>query len=137
MVKCSSCGAETPEAKFCGNCGAQLISVAADTWLTAEQRHLTVLFCDLADSTELSGLLGPEEYAYLLKEYQALAVAAIERFEGEVRQYMGDGILAYFGYPAAHEDDARRSVLAGQNILGDASFASDCRGRARDGRYRH
>ena len=117
MVKCSACGAEVVEAKFCGNCGAQLPSLAEDTWSTAEQRHLTVLFCDLVNSTELSEVLGPEEYAYVVKEYQALAVAAIERFEGNVRQYLGDGILAFFGYPTAHEDDARRAILAGQNIL--------------------
>lgn len=116
-MKCSSCGAEATDGIFCGSCGAQLPSSAVDTWSTAEQRYLTALFCDLVDSTELSEALGPEEYAYVLKEYQALAVAEIERFEGNVRQYLGDGILALFGYPSAHEDDARRAVLAGQNIL--------------------
>ena len=100
-MKCPSCGADGVEASFCGSCGAQLPLADVDTWSTAEQRHLTVLFCDLVDSTELSEVLGPEEYAYVLKEYQALAAAAIERFEGEVRQYMGDGILAFFGYPKA------------------------------------
>ena len=118
MVKCPSCGAQVVEAKFCGSCGAQLPSAAADTWSAAEQRHLTVLFCDLVGSTELSEALGAEEYAYVLKEYQALACTAIEPFEGHVRQYLGDGILVFFGYPTAHEDDVRRAILAGRAIQG-------------------
>ena len=118
MLTCPSCGASVVEARFCGNCGAPLPPAEADSWWTAERRHLTVLFCDLVGSTELSEELGPEEYAYVLKEYQALTVAAIEPFDGHVRHYLGDGILAYFGYPKAHEDDARRAILAARAIQG-------------------
>lgn len=118
MMRCPSCSAQVVEAKFCGNCGARLPANAAGSWGSAEQRHLTVLFCDLVGSTELSETLGLEEYAYVLKEYQGLAVAAIEPFEGQVRLYLGDGVLAFFGYPTAHEDDARRAILAGRAIQG-------------------
>lgn len=117
MVKCSSCGAQVVEASFCGSCGAPLSPASAAIHRSAEQRHLTVLFCDLIDSTGLCEALGQEEYAYLLKEYHDLTVAAIKPLEGHVAQYLGDGILLYFGYPAAHEDDSRRAILAGQAIL--------------------
>lgn len=116
MKNCPLCG--TPfgaGARFCANCGVAL-SEQADMWLAAEQRPLTVLFCDLVGSTQLSEQLGPEEYAYVLKEYQALMRAAVELFGGHVGQYLGDGILAYFGYPTAHEDAARRGILAGRAI---------------------
>jgi class 3 adenylate cyclase/predicted ATPase len=116
MTRCPSCGAPSGAgARFCGNCGAAL-SDPGDTWWSAEQRHLTVLFCDLVGSTQLSEALGPEEYAYVLKEYQVLTLAAVEPFDGHVRQYLGDGILVYFGYPTAHEDAARRAVLAARAI---------------------
>ena len=115
MTRCPSCGVPVAGAKFCGNCGAALAD-PADTWWAAEQRHLTVLFCDLVGSTQLSEELGPEEYAYVLKEYQVLTLAAVEPFDGHARQYLGDGILVYFGYPTAHEDAARRAVLAARAI---------------------
>jgi class 3 adenylate cyclase/predicted ATPase len=118
MVKCTSCGEHVVESKFCGSCGAQLPPTAAEAWPAAEQRHLIVLFCDLVGSTELSEELGAEEYAYVLKEYQALAYTAMEPFEGRVRQYLGDGILVIFGYPRAHEDDVRRAILTARAIQG-------------------
>jgi class 3 adenylate cyclase/predicted ATPase len=116
MLKCPSCGAHVAEARFCGNCGAQLPSAAADGWSTVGQRPLAVLFCDLVGSTELSERLGPEDYAYILKEYRALAIGAIEPFEGHVREYLGDGIPVFFGFPIAHEDDTRRAILAARAI---------------------
>jgi class 3 adenylate cyclase len=83
----------------------------------AERRQLTVLFCDLADSTRLAGQLDPEDLREVVLAYQATCVEVLQRFEGHVAQYLGDGLLVYFGYPQAHEDDAQRAVRAGLGIL--------------------
>ncbi|AJD46373.1 adenylate/guanylate cyclase protein (plasmid) [Rhizobium gallicum bv. gallicum R602sp] len=79
----------------------------------AERRQLTVMFVDLVESTALSLRLDPEEMSELLRHYQGAVAGAIARFEGHVAKYMGDGVLAYFGYPRAHEDEAERAVRAG------------------------
>ncbi|WP_026620844.1 putative ATPase/class 3 adenylate cyclase (plasmid) [Ensifer sp. WSM1721] len=79
----------------------------------AERRQLTVMFVDLVDSTTLSSRLDPEEMGELLRGYQGAVAGAVARFEGHVAKYMGDGVLAYFGYPRAHEDEAERAVRAG------------------------
>jgi class 3 adenylate cyclase len=79
----------------------------------AERRQLTVLFCDLVGSTELTARLDPEEMGQVLRDYQNVVAGEVTRFEGHVAKYMGDGVLAYFGYPRAHEDDAERAVRAG------------------------
>jgi TOMM system kinase/cyclase fusion protein len=84
-----------------------------------ERRHLTVMFCDLVDSTGLAQRLDAEAYRRVVQAYQARAGEAIARFEGHVAQYLGDGLLVYFGYPQAHEDDAERAVRAGRDILRD------------------
>ena len=83
----------------------------------AERRQLTVLFCDLVDSTRLAGQLDPEDYHKVVRAYQETCVAVIQRFDGYIAQYLGDGLLVYFGYPVAHEDDARRAVHTGLAIL--------------------
>ena len=83
----------------------------------AERRQLTVMFCDLAESTELSQKLDPEDLGDLNREYQDVCKAGIERYGGYVARYMGDGVLAYFGYPQAHEDDAERAIHAGLDIV--------------------
>ena len=83
----------------------------------AERRQLTVMFCDLVGSTELSRRLDPEELRDIIRSYQDVVTAAIERYEGYVARYMGDGVLAYFGYPRAHEDDAERSIRAGLELV--------------------
>jgi class 3 adenylate cyclase len=82
-----------------------------------QRRLLTVLFCDLVQSTELSQRLDPEELRDVLLGYQEACRTAIEEFDGFVSKYMGDGVLAYFGYPAVHEDDAERAVRAGLGIV--------------------
>jgi class 3 adenylate cyclase len=79
----------------------------------AERRQLTVMFADLVGSTALSSRLDPEEMGELLRGYQGAVAGAIARFEGHIAKYMGDGVLAYFGYPRAHEDEAERAVRAG------------------------
>src|SRR5262245_604151 len=83
----------------------------------AERRQLTVLFCDLADSTRLARQLDPEDLREVIRAYQATCVAVIQRFAGHVAQYLGDGLLVYFGYPQAHEDDAQRAVRTGLGML--------------------
>src|SRR5205807_1370719 len=83
----------------------------------AERRQLTVLFCDLVDSTRLASQLDPEELREVVQAYQATCAKVIARFEGHIAQYLGDGLLVYFGYPLAHEDDAQRAVRAGLGII--------------------
>jgi len=92
--------------------------VAAVSTPDAERRQLTVMFCDLVGSTELSQILDPEDMREVNRAYQDACKNAIERYEGYVARYMGDGVLAYFGYPMAHEDDAQRSLLSGLEVIG-------------------
>jgi hypothetical protein len=81
--------------------------------LDAERRHLTVMFCDLVGSTALSQRLDPEDLGCVIGRYQSACAAVVTRFDGYIAKYLGDGILAFFGYPHAHEDDAERAVRAG------------------------
>ena len=83
----------------------------------AERRQLTVLFCDLVDSTVLASQLDPEELREVVRAYQDTCAKVIARFEGHIAQYLGDGLLVYFGYPLAHEDDAQRAVRAGLGMV--------------------
>src|SRR5712692_6268327 len=83
----------------------------------AERRQLTVLFCDLVDSTVLASQLDPEELREVVRAYQDTCAKVIARFEGHIAQYLGDGLLVYFGYPLAHEDDAQRAVRAGLGMI--------------------
>jgi class 3 adenylate cyclase len=84
----------------------------------AERRQLTVMFCDLVGSTALSTGMDPEDLRDVIASYQNRCSAAIRHYDGFVAKYMGDGILVYFGYPRAHEDEAERSVRAGLDIVG-------------------
>ena len=83
----------------------------------AERRHLTVMFCDMVGSTALSARMDPEDLREVIHRYQEACREVIGRFEGYIGHYVGDGILVYFGYPKAHEDDARRAVQAGLEIV--------------------
>jgi class 3 adenylate cyclase/predicted ATPase len=83
----------------------------------AERRQLTVMFCDLVASTNLASQLDPEEYRDVVRAYQRVCSAIITRFDGHIAQLLGDGLLVYFGYPQAHEDDPQRAVRAGLGIL--------------------
>ena len=83
----------------------------------AERRQLTVMFCDLVASTALSTGMDPEDLRDVIASYQSRCSAAIRRYDGFVAKYMGDGILVYFGYPRAHEDEAERSVRAGLDVV--------------------
>src|SRR5262249_30288164 len=83
----------------------------------AERRQLTVLFCDLVDSTALSGQLDPEDLREVVRAYQDTCAKVIARFDGHIAQYLGGGLLVYFGYPLAHEADAQRAVRAGLGMI--------------------
>lgn len=87
----------------------------------AERRQLTVMFCDLVDSTALTQRLDPEELQEIIRRYQDTCKAAVERYEGYIARYMGDGVLVYFGYPRAHEDDAERAIHAALELVDSIS----------------
>ena len=83
------------------------------------------MFCDLVGSTALSAQLDPEDYRAVVQQYQQTCAAVIQRHEGYLAQYLGDGLLVYFGYPTAHEDDARRAVRTGLEIIEAISRRQD------------
>ncbi|MCZ6798357.1 MAG: AAA family ATPase [Gammaproteobacteria bacterium] len=131
--RCPGCGAVSQQqADFCDTCGASLKNSAApasaDRTATkdsaadlagsdAERRHLTVLFCDLVGSTNLSEHLDPEDFRELLAAYQHSCATVVSHYDGQVARYVGDGLLIYFGYPQAHEDDAPRALRAALDIV--------------------
>lgn len=119
-IKCSH--VNRPTARFCEACGSALnhTSVPLESHLldaAGERRQLTVMFCDLVDSTALSERLDPEDYHDLLRSYQNTCGEVINVFDGHIAQYLGDGLLVYFGYPVAHEDDAKRAIKTAIGIL--------------------
>ena len=93
--------------------GAPSASTGAKPHNAAERRQLTVMFCDLVGSTELSARLDPEDLREVISGYHRAVAEVVAGFDGFVAKYMGDGVLVYFGYPSAHEDDAERAVRAG------------------------
>jgi class 3 adenylate cyclase len=84
---------------------------------SAERRQVTVMFSDLVGSTALSARMDPEDLREIISGYQMCVAETVQRFGGFVAKYMGDGVLVYFGYPQAHEDDAERAVLAGLELI--------------------
>ena len=119
--RCSDCGFMNPAVKYCGECGQSLDN--SDTSLNsppigkAERRQLTVLFCDVIDSTALTEQLDPEDLRQVLDAYRASVADVVLEYDGHIARYFGDGILVYFGYPIAHEDATRRAVQAGLGIV--------------------
>jgi class 3 adenylate cyclase len=121
-MRCPQCDRDNPPGSAsCQACGVRLTYTPrhlADKVFTfraaleGERKQVTVLFCDLADSTPLAERLGPEGMHALLNRFFELAVAEVHRYEGTVNQFLGDGFMALFGAPVAHEDHARRAVLA-------------------------
>ncbi len=100
--------------------------LAPNTQHPAERRQLTVMFCDLVGSTTLSAQLDPEELREVVQAYQETCTEVIRRYDGHIAQHLGDGLLVYFGYPVAHEDDAQRAVRAGLEIVRHCESSSLC-----------
>jgi class 3 adenylate cyclase len=130
---CSNCGNAVPaENSFCSKCGTRVatgnvasVSSATtrstaptpSTASSAERRQLTIMFCDMVGSSALSTRLDPEEQGDVIAPFHTCCADEIKSLGGMVAQYLGDGVLAYFGYPTAHENDAEQAILAGLAIL--------------------
>jgi class 3 adenylate cyclase/tetratricopeptide (TPR) repeat protein len=128
LLCCPQCGKENvPPFRFCGECGANLddagsIKATPDApvavgGMAGERRHLTVLFCDLVGSTEIAARIDPEEWRETVAAYHRAAAAGITRYGGHVAKYLGDGVMAFFGYPEAHDNDAERAARAGLAMI--------------------
>jgi class 3 adenylate cyclase len=126
---CAKCSFENPsQSRYCAQCGTQLDASApihAESGscdrLGGERRHLTVLFSDLVGSTEVASHLDPERWREIVADYHHAAATAVERYGGNVAQYLGDGVMAYFGWPEAHDNDVERGIHAGLAILNAVS----------------
>jgi len=129
---CPNCGhAVPPDDHFCSECGTSILasrvasgppkaptaSPASTAGPAAERRQLTIMFCDIVGSSALSTRLDPEDQGDVIAAFHACCANEIKSLGGMVAQYLGDGVLAYFGYPTAHENDAERAILAGLAIL--------------------
>ncbi len=116
MPTCSSCASENPEgSKFCNECGARFGEPQADQG--AERKVVSVLFCDLVAFTSRSENVDPEDVLATVRPYHALLRSQIESYGGTVEKFIGDAVMAVFGAPVAHEDDAERAVRAALRIL--------------------
>ena len=138
-LSCPACGKENaPESKLCDGCGGTLSAATltasahsarpilrdytpphlaqkilqSHAALEGERKQVTVLFCDMANSTELAQRLGADAMHELLNQFFAMALAEVHRLEGTINQFLGDGFMALFGAPVAHEDHVRRALLA-------------------------
>jgi class 3 adenylate cyclase/ribosomal protein L40E len=133
--RCSSCHTEnSPTAKFCIECAKPLGADPGPPTPNAnglyqnrdgERRHLTVLFCDLVNSTEIASHLDPEEWRDIAAEYQRTSAEAVTRLGGHTAKYLGDGLMVYFGWPEAHEDDAERAVRAGLALVDEVTALNE------------
>ena len=116
----SSCGyVNVPPARFCAACGKAFGEAIAVPDGEERRQQITVLFCDLVGFTELSQSLDPEDLRDLLAEYHRICGEVVGHHDGHVAQFLGDGVVVYFGFPRAHEDDARRAVRCGLDILSE------------------
>src|SRR5947208_3662429 len=113
-MTCSNCGTPLPEdARFCPNCGAPVAEPAVQ-----ERKLVTVLFADLAGSTEIATRLDPERYREVMQAFYLMVSRELASLRGRAEKFVGDAVMAVFGLPHAHEDDALRAVRAGL-IIGD------------------
>ena len=132
-VICRRCGfANTSADRYCGGCGNSVAGPNPDVPQSGsaltnqpEYRQLTVMFVDLVGSTELGSGLDPEDLVALLRRYREACVATIAKHDGFIAQYLGDGILVYFGFPQAQEDAAERAVRATTDLL-RSDFSREC-----------
>lgn len=126
-IQCHQCRAQiSADSVFCSQCGTKLDGRAVPTVqenraLQTQRRHLTVMFCDLVGSTGLSTQIDPEDLSEILIRYRDLCMSIIKKWDGYVADFQGDGVMIYFGYPRAHEDDSQRAVYAGLDIVEEIS----------------
>jgi class 3 adenylate cyclase len=114
MARCPSCGQENPEGfRFCGACGTELAPPVAPREV---RKTVTVLFCDVSGSTAMGERLDPESTRRVMGRYFDTAREAIERHGGTVEKFIGDAVMAVFGIPVVHEDDALRAVRAAAEL---------------------
>ncbi len=138
-IVCSACGFDSPAVfRFCGQCGQSLADASpsppvVDTQqlpvAPRERRQLTILFCDLSGSTELSASMDAEDFGELVAAYFDLCNATFKRYRGYVDREEGDSLRVYFGYPSAHDDDASRAISAALEIVGAVNQLGDRMGR--------
>jgi class 3 adenylate cyclase/tetratricopeptide (TPR) repeat protein len=138
-TSCTACGAALPpEARFCPGCGRPVSAAPAPASYTprhiseqilavrsaveGERKQVSVLFCDIVRSSALAAELGPEEFHLVIDRFFRVALAEVHRYEGTVNQFLGDGFMALFGAPIAHEDHPRRAVLAALGIAGGSEL---------------
>ena len=135
---CLECGfGNEPQASYCGGCGRSLMAdqqptgaqpdgtrlperrfpAFAEVRAEPERRPLTVMFCDMVASSGLAERLDPEDLREVMHSFQQAIASVVFRYEGFIAKYMGDGVLIYYGYPTAHEDDAERALRAGLDIV--------------------
>jgi class 3 adenylate cyclase/tetratricopeptide (TPR) repeat protein len=139
-MSCTACGtALPPGARFCPGCGHAVSAapgpptpasytprhiseqiLAVRSAIEGERKHVSVLFCDIVRSSALAAELGPEEFHLVIDRFFRAALAEVHRYEGTINQFLGDGFMALFGAPIAHEDHARRAVLAALGIAAQA-----------------
>jgi class 3 adenylate cyclase len=160
MISCPACAHENPDVqKFCGECGARLpgttaagvSDIRAPAYtpphltrevlgsrfaLEGERKLVTVMFCDIANSTPLAARVGAEAMHGVLNRFFELALTEVHRYEGTINQFLGDGFMALFGAPIAHEDHARRALLAAGAIHQHMRDAAREGGPLRDVRVR-
>lgn len=136
-IECPFCyRLNPPDVQFCINCGASVTSGRPPRFLQpdstagqpkvmpaeSERRHITAVFCDLVDSSSIAEQQDPEDFHEMVRTYQETCSRVVSKYEGHIAQHYGDGVLVYFGYPQAHEDDAQRAVRAGLRILDELDY---------------
>ena len=139
LATCAACGAVHPlEARFCPGCGRAVAAASVQAGYTpryireqilaargameGERKQVSVLFCDIVRSTALAAKLGPEEFHLAIDRFFGVALTEVHQYEGTINQFLGDGFMALFGAPIAHEDHARRAVLAALGIMARAQL---------------
>ncbi len=139
-IECLFCCRLNPaDVQFCINCGASLTSERPPRFpqpdstasqpkvmpAESERRHITVVFCDLVESSSIAEQQDPEDFHEMIRSYQETCSRVVSKYEGHIAQHFGDGVLVYFGYPQAHEDDAQRAVRAGLRVLDDLDLLNN------------
>ena len=138
-MNCLDCGADAPPtASFCAHCGRALRPAGTPAQPEAhhERRQLTILFCDLVGSTGLSNALDAEDLQTLILRYQQACSEVVQRLDGSIAQYLGDGLLVYFGFPNAYEDNPTRALRCALGMLDAMTCLNDSLGRQGEQRLR-